>query len=300
MQVNSPIILFVYNRPWHTEQTLEALMANKLAKDSTLYIYADGPKDGTSEEILKKIKDTRAVVLKKKWCREVNIIERKKNIGLAANVIDGVTEIVNQYGKIIVLEDDLITSPNFLTYCNKGLEIYENEQNVYSINAYQFPIDFGIKEPQTFLCPLATSSWGWATWKDKWAIFEEKPEHISLIQTDELIKKQFNFGDYDLASMLTNDKSWAIRWYYSVFIRNGLGLFPTHSLVKNIGFDGSGENCGLIKQSNTISFEQFKLVKKNSIDLKLFSLMLSYCSNDKKTKFNKNLKYYLNRLKLNI
>jgi predicted nucleotide-binding protein (sugar kinase/HSP70/actin superfamily) len=102
----APIILFAYNRPWHTRQTLEALQRNKLANESTLYIYADGLKEGATEEQKKGFKETRSLLLKKNWCNEVHVVERTHNYGLAANVIDGVSEIVNSHGKVIVLEDD--------------------------------------------------------------------------------------------------------------------------------------------------------------------------------------------------
>jgi len=239
----APIVLFVYARPWHTEQTLKALEQNTLAKDSILYIYADGAKENAPKEQLEKIQQVRQLIRQKWNFKEIHIVERDRNWGLADNIIDGVTEIVNKHGKIIVLEDDLVTSPYFLDYCNQGLDLYKDTQNVYAINAFQFPLP--IDEFDTFLCPLATSSWGWATWADKWEVFERIPKYKNLIQQNEHLKRRFNFADYDYASMLDNPKSWAIRWYYSVFLRNGLGVFPTKSLVQNIGFDGSGENCGV-------------------------------------------------------
>jgi hypothetical protein len=276
MKSLAPIILFAYNRPLHTEQTLEALMANQLANESILYIYADGPKVNMDEHSLLQINFTRQILRKKQWCKEVHFIERAHNLGLAENVIDGVTKVVNKHGKIIVLEDDLITSPYFLTYCNDGLEMYQDNQNVYSINAYQFPIDFKIDKADTFLCPLATSSWGWATWKEKWEIFEKEPKNKMLIQNETLLRQRFNFADYDYANMLDNQKSWAIRWYHAVFLRNGLGLFPTHSLVQNNGFDGSGENCGI----EELKQEQFplkiNLKKKEAIDLHAYALLMNH------------------------
>ncbi|GAB4485461.1 MAG: glycosyltransferase [Raineya sp.] len=239
----APIILFVYNRPWHTEQTLKALEKNFFAQNSILYIYADGIRENSTPEQIEKVHQVRKIIRQEWNFKEIHIIEREKNWGLAENVIDGITTVVNQYGKIIVLEDDLVTSPYFLDYCNQGLELYQKSCNVYAINAFQF--NLGVDEFETFLCPLATSSWGWATWADKWAVFEKNPQHKNLIQQHQHLRKRFNFADYDYASMLDNPKSWAIRWYYSVFLRNGLGVFPTKSLVKNIGFDGSGENCGV-------------------------------------------------------
>jgi hypothetical protein len=269
----APIVLFTYNRPWHTEQTLEALRLNKLADKSILHIYCDGPKEDATNEELKNIKKVRNLVKKKNWCKEVKIIEKSHNVGLAISVIEGVTNVVNKYGSVIVLEDDLITSSYFLKYCNEGLKLYKNELNVYSINGYQFPLGLNVND--SFLCPLATSSWGWATWKDRWSHFKKNVDYKQIIQEHPLIKTRFNFGDYDYSSMLNNSKSWAIKWYYSVFIRNGLGLFPTKSLVTNIGFDGSGENCMIENFTQNLTNEKPILRKKHTIDLELYVKMLN-------------------------
>ena len=126
----APIILFVYNRPWHTEQTLRALMANELAVESELYIYADGPKPNATDEQLQKIREVRQLIRQEQWCGKVHVVESEKNKGLANSVINGVSEIVNKYGRIIVLEDDLKTSPTFLTYMNQALEYYESFHSV--------------------------------------------------------------------------------------------------------------------------------------------------------------------------
>jgi hypothetical protein len=285
----APIVLFVYNRPWHTEQTLKALEKNIFAQDSILYIYADGMRENSTPEQIEKVQQVRKIISQQWNFKEIHIIEREKNWGLADNVIDGVTSVVNQYGTIIVLEDDLVTSPYFLDYCNQGLCIYKENANVYSINAYQFPLP--IDQFETFLCPLATSSWGWATWAEKWAVFEKNPQYKNLIQQNEYLRKRFNFADYDYTSMLDNPKSWAVRWYYSVFLRNGLGVFPTKSLVQNIGFDGSGENCG----ADLVEIELYKdkpnLIKNVVIDLLKTGLVANYLSPlQKKTSFSSRIK----------
>jgi hypothetical protein len=270
----APIILFAYNRPKHTEQTLIALKNNVLASESILYIFIDGAKKDSDAENIEKNRKVSEIAKSQKWCKEVYIIEREKNFGLAENVINGVTDIVNKHGKIIVLEDDLITSPHFLEYCNEGLEMYKNHSNIYSINAYQF--DLNTDKTDTFLCPLATSSWGWATWADRWNIFDRNPSQKKIIQNNIHIRKRFNLSDYDYATMLDNQKSWAIRWYYSVFIRNGLGLFPTKSLVSNIGFDGSGENCGTLNINQNIYQKKIKLSEKTEVNAELYAQLLEY------------------------
>lgn len=243
----APIVLFVYNRPLHTEQTLNALMQNELADQSVLYIYSDGPKENTTEEQLKKIQEVRRLLSTKKWCKEVHIIEAEKNKGLADSIIDGVTEIVNKYGKIIVLEDDLVTSIGFLKYMNDALDLYEFEEKVMHISGYMFPVKK--KLPKTFFYK-PTSCWGWATWSRAWKHFKKNAQ----FQIDELEKTNsweeftidFSYPDFknQLVSNLEGKiNTWAIFWQSSVFLAGGTSLHPYPSLVQNIGFDGSGVHC---------------------------------------------------------
>lgn len=284
----APIVLFVYNRPWHTLQTLESLKNNELASESELFIYADGPKENASEDDFKKIKETRDIIKQSKWCNKVNIIEREKNHGLASSVINGVTEIINEFGKIIVLEDDLILSKCFLKFMNDGLSIYSNVNNVYSINGYMFQLN--IEKEETVLLPYI-STWGWATWKNKWSGLQIK-EVNKTIFNNKFIMQRFNLADYDYVSMLQNKQdSWGILWYYKVFLKNGLNVYPTKSLVKNIGFDGSGENCGIDNQ--TFDFNpntSIDIIKVDELDLNFYNVFLNYFT------LQKNKKNYLNKL----
>ena len=158
----------MYNRPWHTKQTLEALMQNDLAEHSNLYIYCDGPKTNTSEGDSQKIKEVRQVIRKKQWCKEVHIVEQKKNMGLAESVITGVTEIVNKHGKIIVLEDDIVTAKGFLRYMNEALEMYKHEEKVFGVSGHTFVESKQL--PTTYFLPIGTS-WGWATWEKILGLF---------------------------------------------------------------------------------------------------------------------------------
>ena len=125
----APIIVFCYNRPEHLEQTLEALSRNELADQSTLYIYCDGPKEGASEEMHHQIADVRQVARKCQWSKEVHVVEREENVGLKANIVGAVTEIVNKYGRVITLEDDIVTSTGFLRYMNDALELYKDDEH---------------------------------------------------------------------------------------------------------------------------------------------------------------------------
>jgi hypothetical protein len=243
----TPIVLFVYNRPWHTRKTLESLETNNLSKESELFIFADGPKENATQKQLEKIKETRNLIREKKWCGKVSIIERDKNMGLANSVITGVTEIINKFGKIIVLEDDLVLSKNFLRYMNESLEKYKDNEKIMQIAGYMYPIDIKIEEDAFFLSLI--SSWGWGTWKRVWDKFDESKNGFALLKKNAILQKKFDLGgSYPYFKMLKNQvrkniDSWAIQFYLVVFMEEGLTLFPKKTLVNNIGMDGSGVHC---------------------------------------------------------
>lgn len=170
----APIVLFVYNRPEHTRKSLESLRINHLAAESDLIIYSDEAKD---ERAVGKVKEVREIVHTLTGFKSITVIERKTNMGLAKSIIDGVTAVVNKYGRIIVLEDDHVTSPYFLTYMNEGLEVYRDNTDVISIHGYMYPVDKTL--PETFFLKGA-DCWGWATWKRGWDLFE--PDGNLLLQ----------------------------------------------------------------------------------------------------------------------
>jgi len=241
----APIVLFVYNRPWHTQQTVEALQKNELASKSELFIYSD---DAKNFEARISVDEVRAYIDNIDGFKKVTVIKREKNWGLADSIIDGVTKIVNEYGKIIVLEDDLVTSPYFLRFMNEVLEKYEFEEDVYSVTGYSFSNDVADIDDTYFL--KLTSSWSWGTWKDKWKDFT----YDNAIFSKCLERKEaFNYdASYNYVGMVDDQlnrriNSWAIYWYASVFLKNGLTLYPAFSLIENIGFDGSGTHCSKLK-----------------------------------------------------
>ncbi|MEZ5003168.1 MAG: hypothetical protein R2730_09015 [Chitinophagales bacterium] len=252
MKTLAPIILFVYNRPWHTEQTLLALSKNKLAKESTLYIYADGAQENTKEVDIQKIEKVRALIKSKQWCKEVNIVERTKNWGLAENIVDGVTKLVKEYGKIIVLEDDIVTSNNFLKYMNDALLHFKGTKQVMNIGGF-WPETNPINSD--FFLIQYVNPWGWATWSDRWALFNKDSSYlINEIKSKNQIKKFNVDGTSDYAQFLIKNcegekKTWATNWYATVFTNNGLSLYPSKSMVRNIGFDGSGEHYTKVKKN---------------------------------------------------
>jgi len=242
--MHAPIALFVYNRPWHTQQTVEALLKNAEAAESDLIIFSDGPKDPKAQ---KSVAGVRRYLKSISGFRSVKIVGREKNLGLAQSIISGVTEVVNKHGRIIVLEDDLVTSPCFLRYMNDALERYEDEDKVMQISGYIFPVDLDLDEDAIFL-PL-TTSWGWGTWKRAWNYFDASAKGYKALRKDRKLRRLFDLdGAYPYFKMLESQlrgkiDSWAIRWYLSVFVDEGLVLFPKKTLVENIGFDGSGRHC---------------------------------------------------------
>jgi hypothetical protein len=216
-----------------------------LADESVLYIFADGAKALSSNTLKQKIAEVRKVIRRKKWCKEVHIIERNENWGLAGSIVAGVSKLVNQYGKVIVLEDDVITSKGFLRYMNDALNYYEDKAQVMHISAYMMPVSQPL--PSTFFLQMGTC-WGWATWKRAWQYFNPDADyHYNKLVSDNQLDK-FNLDDqYEFSKQLVGNihktmNTWAIKWYASIFEQNGLALHPYPSLTQNIGADGSGNS----------------------------------------------------------
>jgi hypothetical protein len=233
----APIVLFVYARPEHTRRTLEALAANPEAKDSLLYVFADGPPDGAAPGLRSRIEEVRRIVRERPWCGEVRIIESNVNRGLADSIVSGVTEVVERHGKIIVLEDDIVTSPAFLQFMNDALRVYENVEDVAGVSG--FHVNHGKTFNGTYFLKK-TTSWGWATFRRAWGqlSFDARDLYNQLLEKN---VTDFNFKHGDYLSMLEDrcegkNSSWAICFYASVFLQDRLFLYPGTSLCANIGF----------------------------------------------------------------
>jgi putative methyltransferase (TIGR04325 family) len=258
----SPIVLFTYNRPNHTRQTVEALQKNHLAQDSQLFIYSDEPKSQAAKEQVTEVREYLKTI---KGFKEITIIEREENWGLANSIIDGVTQIVNEYGRVIVLEDDLVTSPYFLQFMNEALAFYQDEEQVISIHGYVYPIKN--KLPETFFIRGA-DCWGWATWQRGWQLFESDGSKLLKELKQQHLEKEFDFNNtYDYTKMLEQqimgkNNSWAVRWYASAFLKNKLTLYPSRSLIHNIGNDFSGTHCGATDSFATDITQKPILIKK--------------------------------------
>lgn len=244
MKFPAPIVIFAYNRPWHLQQTVEALERNEFAEESTLFVFLDGPKGNSDQEGVEKVRTYAETIT---GFKNITVIEREHNLGLANSIISGVTEVVNNYGNIIVLEDDMVTSPYFLRYMNDGLECYEDEERVASIHAYIYPIKNNL--PETYFIKGA-DCWGWATWSRAWKYFEQDGGKLLHELKRRKMEREFNYNNsYGYTQMLEaqimgKNDSWAVRWHASVFLRDMLTLHPGTSLVTNIGTDASGTHCG--------------------------------------------------------
>lgn len=248
----APIVLFVYNRPVHTRFALQALQKNFLASESKLFVFCDGPKNNSSNEAKKNIDEVREVVKSAKWCGEVEIIESVSNKGLGPSVREGVSNIVEEYGKVIVLEDDLITSPAFLTYMNKALAYYSHRKAVFSISGYNLPprkMKTPIDYPYDVFACLRNASWGWATWDDRWKQIDWDTKAYTDMLQNPFMKKAFNRGGDDVFGLLDGLKTgklniWSIQFTLAHFANHAVTISPLVSYVDNLGLDGSGENCG--------------------------------------------------------
>lgn len=296
MQNFAPIALFVYNRPEHTRRTLKFLQQNLLADESRLFVFSDGAKPGHEAEVA----EVRELIKGIHGFKSVEIIHSEQNLGLANSIIAGVTKLCNEYGKVVVFEDDLISSPYTLQYFNDALQRYENEEKVMHIGAYMYPLT-DEELPETFFL-RSTSSWGWATWDRAWKAFEPDIDRL-MNQFDSRAKYEFemegsmNYWKHMRHFKSGKNNSWAIRWYASVFLKKGLSLYPAKSLIDNIGHDGTGVHSGVndiykvtvnrspVKQLPTMIQE----------DKKAFAIVKSFLNNRKGTLFQRGARY-LNQL----
>jgi hypothetical protein len=242
----APIALFVYNRPRHTRFTVESLRKNTLAGESDLHIFSDAAKDAQSAVGVQCVRD---YIRSVDGFRSVRVIERSSNVGLAASITQGLDELCDAHGRVIVMEDDLECSPHFLAYMNNALDRYANEDRVMQIAGHMFVV--ALHQPEDALFLPFISSWGWATWGRAWRHYDARATGYDRLTRDGALRRRFDLdGHYSYFKMLKAQQegridSWAIRWYLSVFWRDGLALYPRRSLVRNLGFDGSGVNCNV-------------------------------------------------------
>lgn len=254
----APIVLFVYNRPWHTRQTVEALLRNELAEESALYVYADGPKLGASEEQLKNIRETREYVRQITGFKEIHVEEADENKGLANSIISGVSKVINQYGKVIVVEDDLVTHKYFLRFINDALQVYENDWRLFMVTGCGVNIRLPRQYQRSVYIVHRSGSWGWGTWKNRWDVADWDVSGFESLRNNPKEIARFNRGGDDMMPMLQAQMegkidSWAIRWDYCMYKNDAYCLRPVETLVNNLGFDGTGVHCDVINTDDLLA-----------------------------------------------
>ena len=287
----APIVIFGFDRPLHLKNMIESLSLNEECKESDAYIFIDGPTENIDKESYAKVLE---VTRQKLPFKNSFISIRKKNLQCKNNIIQGITEVIQEKGRAIIMEDDLIVSKHFLHYMNEALEKYKDNKNIWHVNGYSFPQLLG-GEKKTSISKLV-QPWGWGTWKENWNIFiNEENEYykkniISTLSKEK--RKEYNF--YNLASYWeeslkldeeNKNSIWDAYWYQAVFLNNGKTLFPQVSHVQNFGFDGSGLHCGINKEFDT-RLNTKKTIKfpKNENEDVIFKLNVYFFHNKRRIK----------------
>lgn len=297
----SPIVLFVYNRPKHTKLVLDALSINPESCNSNLIVYCDGPKKNAIEVDIINISLTRQIVKLENRFLSVEIIEREYNLGLSNSIINGVTEIVNKYGQIIVLEDDIVPSSGFLNYMNDALEIYKDDQSVGCIHAWNYKLNIESAPDSTFFL-RGGDCWGWGTWVESWNSFNPDGSSLAKQIIQKGIKYNFNrngtqpFFEMLIDQINKKNDSWAIRWYASLYLKDIYCLHPVSSLVLNIGFDNTGTHCGHMDiEQNTVNQIIVNKIKVQESTWFFKEYSIKYQKPFFKKVINKLLKYIKNK-----
>lgn len=274
MKEVAPVVVFCYNRPDHLTRTLNALAKNELAADSDLFIYCDGAKEGALPEQRAKVSSTREVAYSASGFKSVTVVERQNNCGLAVNIVTAVTEIVNAYGRIITLEDDIVTSKGFLRFMNDALNMYESDEMIMHISAYMWPHRALL--PSTFFYPVPYPGGGWATWARAWKHYDDDADKLYDRWAGRWQEFDLFGGDYLSKQLIANHnrtlKTWFIKWYAVMLDRKALTLYPGKSLTNNIGFDDQSTNCyATTKFDIEHPAEHVKVVRKKVVVNKVAS-----------------------------
>lgn len=299
--MTAPVVLFVYNRLDHTMNVIDSLKKNQLSEKTDLFVFSDAAKNEKASEAVKSVREYLRESDWKDSFRKVTIVEAEKNKGLAKSIIGGVTDVLKEYGKVIVLEDDLVLSPYFLKYMNGALDYYQNVSDVWSISGYSFPMKSLKNYPHDVFYSYRGTSWGWATWLDRWEKTDWEVKDYAKLMSDKEMQKQFNRGGNDLTGMMTAQmegriNSWAIRWVFAQSNLNMYTIYPKNSYILNDGCDGSGTHVGNTTEyqtdiQNGISECKYEILK---IDKKLAREFWYKYSDTLDKKIKRNLKKIFN------
>lgn len=299
MKSLASVVLFVYNRPIHTKNTINSLINCNLSEKTNLYVISDGYKSNTDKELVKKV---RQYLKNVKHFNQIKLIERNTNFGLANNIIKGVTEILDIENRIIVLEDDLILSNNFLIFMNAALNYYQDNKKVGSISGYSFPVKVPRDYSYEIYFNTRPSSWGWAIWKDRWDKIEWDINRLNLQNIGSNEINIFNKSGNDLFRTLEKQKkgkinSWAIRLAYHQYKNNLFTVYPLITKVENhgVGYDATHTKFWNIPKNRLDNLNFKKFIFSNQIELaknfdKSFKNNFSYTQ-----KVIRIIKYLLNK-----
>ena len=248
-----PVALFCYDRVDHLQKTISSLRQNKLASDTVLYVFIDGPKGVSNVAGVNEVRD---FVMQIDGFKNVYIKERAENYGLKKSIIAGVGHVSRIHGAVIVLEDDIVTTPYFLKYMNECLNLYKERKEVYSVSGFSY-INRASNSCYVLRQPMC---WGWATWEDRWLEFCDQEDYAKLLSRADVKKINYLGGFNYYSQFLLNQSgrldSWYIYWYLRVFTQHGFNIYPDQSLCKNIGFDGTGTNSSkAVDYNSTLSSE---------------------------------------------
>jgi hypothetical protein len=248
----SPIVLFVFNRPEHTKRTIESLKKNLLAAESELFIFSDGSRNKNDEAAVDAV---RVLIDNLDGFKKITIYKKAVNNGLAGSVIAGVTQLIQQYGKAIMVEDDLEFSPNFLSYMNEALVRYEDDSRVFSIGGYSPRLEMPEGYTDDSYLSYRCCTWGWATWQNRWNEVDWDVKDFRCFINDQSLVERFNRGGDDMSQILKLQmegkiSSWGIRWDYAHFKNDTYCFRPVKSIVGNTGNDGTGIHCGATDKFN--------------------------------------------------
>ena len=243
----APITAFVYNRPDKARKMLESLGKCDLAGESDLFIHSDGPRNQKAEKGVRETREYLDKILPRESFKSVTVIKAEKNKGLAASIISGVTDVLDKYGRVIVVEDDLVFSEQFLNYMNTCLDWYGRDRRIWSVSGYTPDLKSAGAYDKGVYLSYRGSSWGWGTWKDRWDMVDWKVSDYASFRFNPIENIRFCFGGNDQPSMLRAQMkgkldSWAIRWCYCQSRNRMYSVVPRYTLVSNEGLDGSGCN----------------------------------------------------------
>ncbi len=296
----APIALFVFNRPEHTQKVVEALLQNTLAAETELFIFSDAPRKEADIDDVNAVRD---FIKSIKGFKSIKFFEADKNIGCADSIIKGITKVFETNDKAIIVEDDIVTAPNFLEYMNSALNKYENDERIYSVSGFNIPKKVPKDYNSSVYLAYRNSSWGWGTWKKMWDDVDWNFDFWQAVKNDEKLRETLVSGGNDLPYMLklqaeNKIDAWDIRFCTHHILKNRFTLFPVKSFVKNIGLDGTGVHCGKSSKFNeesladSFSFEFPDVIMEDKIMIEYQKSFFKYTVWDKLRRFLKDLLKY--------